>query len=192
MIIIGKTLISDDVYLEHFICNLQICKGGCCVEGDAGAPLEENETLILQDIYPIVKPFMSEKGINTVEEEGLWVKDFQGDHTTPLVEGGQCAYVFYDGEGIAKCAIEKAWDLGMINYRKPVSCNLYPIRVVKYPDYDALNYHHWPICNCARKKGKKLKIRVYQFLKEPLIRQYGQEWYDELEAYIRFAFEGHE
>ncbi len=189
MIIIGKTLISDQVYTEQFVCNLPVCKGACCIEGDAGAPLQEHEIQLMQDVYPAVKPFMIEKGIEEVEKNGLWVKDIQDELTTPLVEGGQCAFVYYDEEGIAKCAFEKAYDDGLIKFRKPISCNLYPIRVVKYPDYDALNYHHWPICNCARKKGKKLKVRVYQFLKEPLIREYGQEWYDELEAYIKYAFE---
>lgn len=189
MIIIGKTLISDQIYTEQFVCNLSVCKGGCCVEGDAGAPLQEHETQLMQDVYPQVKPFMIDKGIQEVEKNGLWVKDFQNELTTPLVDGGQCAFVFYDEQGIAKCAFEKAYDQGLIAFRKPISCNLYPIRVVKYPEYDALNYHHWPICNCARKKGKKLKVRVYEFLKEPLIREYGQEWYDELEAYIKYAFE---
>lgn len=189
MIIIGKTLLSDEIYLEQFACNLSVCKGACCVEGDAGAPLDENEILILEQAYPAVKQFMIENGIAAVEKGGLYVKDMHGELTTPLVDGGHCAYVFFDEEGIAKCAFEKAFEQGLINFRKPVSCNLYPIRVVEYPDYDALNYHHWPICNCARKKGKKLKIRVYRFLKEPLIRKYGQEWYDELEAYIQYAFE---
>ena len=189
MIIIGQTLISDEIYLEQFLCDLPVCKGGCCIEGDAGAPLSLEETEILQKIYQRVKPYMIEKGIATVEVEGTWVTDPAGAPVTPLIEGGPCAYVYYDEQDIAKCAIEKAWEEGVVDFRKPVSCHLYPIRVTAYPHYDALNYHRWPICNCARKKGKKLKVRVYRFLKEALIRKYGQQWYEELEAYITLAFE---
>ena len=190
MIIIGQTLLSDEIYLEQFVCDLPICKGGCCVEGDAGAPLSKKETEILQKIFSKVKPFMIEKGIATVEEEGTWVTDPAGEPVTPLVEGGQCAYVYYDEHDIAKCAIEKAWEEGAIDFQKPISCHLYPIRVTSYPFYDALNYHRWPICNCARKKGSKLKVRVFRFLKEALVRKYGEQWYEELEAYISMAFEG--
>jgi hypothetical protein len=190
MIIIGNTLLSDEIYLEQFVCDLDVCKGGCCVEGDAGAPLTEEETLVLQEIYATVKPYMIEKGIATVEQDGAWVKDIQGEMTTPLVEGGQCAYVFFDEKGIAKCAIEKAWEEGRVSFQKPVSCHLYPIRISEHEHYDALNYHRWPICNCARKKGRKLKVRVYRFVKDALVRKYGQDWFDELEAYISYAFEG--
>jgi hypothetical protein len=188
MIILGNTLLSDELYLEHFICDLPACLGGCCVEGDSGAPLEEGETLILQQIYPTIKPFMTAEGIATVEQEGTWVKDFQGELTTPLVRGKQCAYVFFDDAGIAKCAIERTWELGLVDFKKPVSCHLYPIRVTKYPHYEALNYHRWPLCDPARRYGKKLKVRVYQFLKDALIRKYGAEWYEELEEYIRFTY----
>lgn len=189
MIIIGNTLLSEEIYLEHFVCDLPVCKGGCCVEGDAGAPLEEHETLILQEIFSLVKPFMMPEGIATVEEYGTWVKDFHGEPSTPLVNGKQCAYVFFDTDGTARCAIEKAGEEGVIGFRKPISCHLYPIRITSYPHYDALNYHRWPICNCARKNGKKLNVRVFRFLKDALIRKYGTEWYEELEAYISYSFE---
>lgn len=189
MIILGQTLISDEVYLEQFVCDLPVCKGGCCIEGDAGAPLSQEETEILQKIYPKVKPYMIEQGIATVEKVGTWVNDPAGEPVTPLVTEGPCAYVYYDEHDIAKCAIEKAWEQGAISFQKPVSCHLYPIRVTAYPHYDALNYHRWPICNCARKKGKKLKVRVYRFLKDALIRKYGKQWYEELEAYITMAFD---
>jgi hypothetical protein len=192
MIIIGKALLSDQIYLEQFVCNLEACKGACCVEGDSGAPLEKDETIILENIYPKVKPFMLENGQKAVEEQGSWVMDQNDEPSTPLVDAGQCAYVFFDQQGIAKCAIEKAYELGKVNFKKPVSCHLYPIRVEKFPEYDALNYHYWPICNCARKKGKKLKVRVYRFLQDALVRHYGQDWYDELEAYIKYAFESEE
>lgn len=188
MIILGNTLLSDEIYLEQFVCRLDACKGGCCVEGDAGAPLEEQETIILQQIYPTVKPFMIPEGIKTVEQEGTWVRDFQGEQTTPLVKGGPCAYVFYDERDIAKCAIERAFEEGLIDFKKPVSCHLYPIRVIRYPHYEALNYHRWPVCDPARKQGHVLKVRVYRFLKEALIRRYEAAWYEELEEYIRLTY----
>jgi hypothetical protein len=187
MIILGKTLLSDELYEERFVCDLQVCKGGCCIEGDAGAPLEEEETKKLTEIAGRVVPFMTEEGIAAVKDQGYWVKDTEGDLTTPLVDGKQCAYVFFDDDGIAKCAIEKAFEECLIDFQKPISCHLYPIRISKYPNYDALNYHRWPICNCARIKGNKLNVRVYKFLKDSLIRKYGEEWFEELEAYIRFS-----
>lgn len=184
MIIIGNTLLSDDLYLERFVCDLPVCKGGCCVEGEAGAPLEEPEKLILQDIYAAVRPMMIPEGIRAVEINGVWVTDQHGEPVTPLVEGRQCAFVYYEDDGTAKCAIEKAYEAGIIPFRKPISCHLYPIRVTSYPHYDALNYHRWPICNCARKNGKKLDVRIFRFCQDALVRKYGQEWYDEVEAYI--------
>lgn len=187
MIIIGNTLLSDELYLEHFFCDLPVCKGGCCIEGEAGAPLEEHETLILQDLFSTVRPLMIPSGVETVLEEGAWVTDRHGEPVTPLVNGQQCAYVYYDVDGTAKCAIEKAYEEGMVTYRKPISCHLYPIRVTSYPHYDALNYHRWPICNCARKRGKRLNVRIFRFCKEALIRKYGIEWYEELEAYVELT-----
>ena len=189
MIIIGNTLLSDELYLERFVCDLPVCKGGCCVQGDAGAPLELEETKELQSIFPHVQAFMTEPGLLAVQQLGLWVEDEDGELTTPLVEGNQCAYVFFDQNDIAGCAIEQAYLKGLIRFQKPVSCHLYPIRITSYPHYDALNYHQWPICNCARKKGKKLDVRVYRFVKDALIRKYGSAWYEELEAYIRHSFE---
>ncbi len=188
MIILGQTLLSDEVYEEQFVCDLDICKGGCCVEGDAGAPLTEEEKKVLADIAGRVAPFMIPEGIATINAVGYWVEDDDGELTTPLVDGKQCAYVFYDEQHIARCAIERAYEEGLIDFQKPVSCHLYPIRISKYPHYDALNYHRWPLCNCARAKGSKLNVRVYRFLKDSLIRMYGKEWYDELEAYIRYSY----
>ena len=188
MIIIGNTLLSDELYLERFICDLPVCKGGCCVEGDAGAPLDEHETLILEEIFVHVRPLMIPEGVQTVLDEGTWVHDKQGEPVTPLVNGKQCAYVHYDDADMAKCAIEKAFELGKVAFRKPISCHLYPIRISSYPHYDALNYHRWPICNGARKKGKKEGVRIYEFVKDALIRKYGKEWYEEFNAYVRLTF----
>ena len=184
MIIIGNALLSDEIYLERFLCDVAVCKGACCIEGEAGAPLEEKETETLREIFPVIKPFMIDEGIETVIHEGFRVKDKQGEFVTPLVKGKQCAYVYWDDSGIARCAIEKAFEQGLTGFRKPVSCHLYPVRITRYPNYDALNYHRWPICNCARKRGNKEDVRIYRFVKEALIRKYGTDWYEELEAYI--------
>jgi len=181
MIEVKNTLVHEDIISENFICNLNRCKGACCVQGDSGAPLEKNELAVLEEIYPLVKPYMTEKGIQTIEEEGPWVKDFEGDYTTPCIDGNkECAYVNFEN-GISKCAIEKAFEAGKTNWRKPVSCHLYPIRITSYPEFDALHYDRWNICSPACALGNELKIPVYKFLKEPLIRKYGVEWYEELE-----------
>ncbi len=185
MIEIEGVLIQDDVLGEEFVCNLNACKGACCVEGDAGAPLEKNELVVLKEIYPKVKPYMTEKGIAAIEKYGTHVVDDDGDYTTPCVDGNkECAYVTWE-DGITKCAIEKAHQDGIINWRKPISCHLYPIRITQYPDFDVLNYDRWHICHAACTLGHKLNIPVYSFLKEPLIRKYGEEWYKTLEESIK-------
>lgn len=181
MIEIEHTLVHEDVFEENFVCNLERCKGACCVEGDAGAPLEKTELKVLEEIYPLVKPYMTPEGIRTVEESGTWVKDADGDYTTPCVGGNQeCAYVIWDN-GISKCAIEKAYLDGKIQWKKPVSCHLYPIRVTAYPEFDVLHYDRWHICSPGCAFGNELKVPVYKFLKEPLIRKYGEEWYNQIE-----------
>lgn len=180
MIEVGKTLVHEDIASKHFICNLNQCKGACCIEGDSGAPLQQNELGILDEIYPQVKPYMTEKGIEAVESNGTYVKDFEGDYTTPCVDQNkECAYVTWEN-GITKCAIEKAYEDGKIGWKKPISCHLYPIRVTPYPEFEVLHYDRWHICHSACSLGAELKVPVYQFLKEPLIRKYGQEWFDEL------------
>ncbi len=190
MIIIDDTLISDEIYTEYFVCDLPVCHGGCCVHGDAGAPLEKEENLILDRIYEKVIPYMRPEGIKEVVKSGRYVEDIDGESTTPLVNGKECAYVFFDEDNIAKCAIEKAWEEKKVDFKKPVSCHLYPIRITKYSNYEAVNYHRWPICECARKNGTKLKVRIYEFLKESLIRKYGQDWYTQLDEYVKFTLGG--
>ena len=171
----------EDIFKENFVCNLTRCKGACCIEGDAGAPLERRELSMLEEVYPAVKPYMTEKGIAAVEEFGTWVRDFEGDITTPCVDGNkECAYVTWEN-GITKCAIEKANEEGEINWKKPISCHLYPIRITSYPEFDILNYDRWNICSSACSLGRELKVPVYKFLKDPLIRKYGEDWYRELE-----------
>jgi len=184
MIEVGQVLLHEDVVNEHFVCNLNKCKGACCLEGDSGAPLEASELDILDKIYPDVKPFMTQKGIATIEKNGTYVTDFEGDYTTPCVDvNKECAYVIWEN-GITKCAIEKAYENGAINWRKPISCHLYPIRITKYPEFDVLNYDRWSICSPACSFGAELKVHVHEFLKAPLIRKYGEEWFAELEQQV--------
>ncbi len=180
MIQVQNTLVHEDVVSENFVCNLSKCKGACCVEGDSGAPLERSELAVLEEIYPFVKPFMTLKGIEAIEAQGTSVKDFEGDFTTPCVDiNKECAYVTWEN-GITKCAIEKAYEQGAIAWKKPISCHLYPIRITHYPEFDVLHYDRWSICRDACTFGKELKVSVHEFLKEPLIRKFGAEWYDEL------------
>lgn len=181
MIEIGHVLVHEDVVNENFVCNLNRCKGACCLEGDSGAPLDAAELDILDEIYPKVKPYMTAKGVATVEQNGTYVEDFEGDYTTPCVDvNKECAYVIWEN-GITKCAIEKAYEQGAISWRKPISCHLYPIRITKYPEFDVLNYDRWSICSPACSFGKELKVHVHEFLKGPLIRKYGEDWYQGLE-----------
>jgi Protein of unknown function (DUF3109) len=184
MIEVGAVLLHEDVVKENFVCNLNKCKGACCLEGDSGAPLDTAELDILDEIYPKVKPFMTAKGIATIEKNGAWVKDFEGDYTTPCVDvNKECAYVIFEN-GITKCAIEKAYESGATNWQKPISCHLYPIRVTKYPEFDVLNYDRWSICSPACSFGNELKVHVHEFLKAPLIRKYGEDWYNDLKDQI--------
>ena len=185
MIPIKNTLVSDTIALTDFVCNLSKCKGACCVEGEMGAPLEDDEKQILEEIYQEVKPFLTQEGIEAIEKQGKYVLDEDEEYSTPLIERNTaCAYVTYDENGVTKCGIEKAYEAGKINYQKPISCHLYPIRVTSYSSFDAVNYDEWDICSPACSLGKELKVPVYKFLKTPLIRKYGTEWYDELAEFI--------
>ena len=180
MIQIDDKLISEDLFSEEFVCTLAKCKGICCVEGDAGAPLDEDETKILDEIYPKIKPYLRPEGIQAIEEQGTYTLDFEGDLVTPLVNNAECAYVIFDEKGYTKCAIEKAYEDGVIDWQKPISCHLYPIRITEYSNFSAINYHEWDICSDACTLGKELGVKVYQFLKKPLIRKYGEEFYQTL------------
>lgn len=181
MILIGNTVISDDIKEQFFVCDLDKCKGACCVEGDSGAPLEDEETQIIEDIYPIVKDYITQEGRNAIEKQGTWVIDKDGDKGTPTIgDNRECAYALYDEKRILKCGIEQAYLDGRITYKKPISCHLYPIRVKKYDDFEALNYDRWDICSAACVLGSKLGVPVYKFLKDALIRKFGEDWYAEL------------
>lgn len=185
MIEVDHVLVSEELINEEFVCNLNHCKGACCIEGDAGAPLIEDEKAILEEIYPKIKAYLTSKGIAAIEKYGTSVVDFEGDLTTPCVNGNQeCAYVTWEN-GITKCGIERAYEDQVIDWKKPISCHLYPIRIVNYPDFDVLHYDRWSICSGACANGKTLKVPVYQFLKGPLIRKYGEEWYKKLEDTVK-------
>jgi hypothetical protein len=180
MIEIGKTLISTELLEEHFVCDLNKCKGECCIAGDYGAPLDKSELKEIEKYYPFVKPLLQERALKSIEEQGLYVKDDEGDWVTPLINGNEeCAFTIFEN-GIAKCSFEKAYYDGQIPWKKPISCHLYPVRIKKLKNYDALNYDRWDVCAPACKLGKSLKVPVYQFLKESLTRKYGEEWYNEL------------
>ncbi len=181
MVEIDDKLISDDVFARKFVCDLAACKGACCVEGDAGAPLEDDELEVLETIYDEVKPYMRSEGIEAINENGFFVVDTDGDFVTPLVNDRECAYVTFE-EGIAKCAIEQAFNDGKINFKKPISCHLFPIRITPLTAYDALNYDDIEICKPACNCGEQLQVPTYKFLKEPIVRKYGQDFYSKMEA----------
>lgn len=184
MIVIGDTVSSDDIIDHHFVCDLLKCKGACCVEGDLGAPLEEEELTQVENAFPAVEKYLTPEGKAAIKEQGLYIFDEDGEFSTPTVDGKECAYAFYDPKGILKCGMEKAWLEGESKFRKPISCHLYPIRVQNYAKYKALNYDRWSICSPACSNGEALKVPIYKFLKEPLIRKFGAEWYAELETEV--------
>ncbi len=178
---LGKTIVSEDIIEKDFICNLSACKGACCIDGDAGAPLDKEEAQMLEKIYPKVKPFLRKEGIKAIEKQGTSIVTAQSEIETPLINGGDCAYVFFDEHNIALCGIEEAYNQGEITWKKPVSCHLYPVRVKDYSEFSAVNYHHWHICDDACVLGKELQVPVFKFVKEALIRKFGEDWYMELE-----------
>lgn len=180
MIQIGDKIISSELFDNHFICDLEKCEGNCCVFGDSGAPLEDEEaTLVGQHLNDII-PFMRAEGLRVVNEKGGWVIDGDGDKVTTLVGWEECAFVVFD-KGIARCAIEIAYEEGAISFQKPFSCHLYPIRVSKLKNIIALNYHRWSICEPARILGKREGVPVFRFVKDAIIRVYGIQFFNELE-----------
>ncbi|TXG37390.1 DUF3109 family protein [Seonamhaeicola maritimus] len=178
---LGKTIVSDDVIKKDFVCNLSACKGACCVDGDAGAPLDKDETAILDEIYSKVKSFLRKEGIEAIEAQGAYITTEDGEFETPLINNADCAYVIFDENEVALCAIEEAYNQGEVSWKKPVSCHLYPVRVMDYTEFSAVNYHKWQICDDACELGKELQVPIYKFVKEALIRKFGEDWYMELE-----------
>ncbi|MBQ9498920.1 MAG: DUF3109 family protein [Bacteroidales bacterium] len=177
---IGDVLISDEVLTERFICDLQDCKGACCIEGDAGAPLELDEVLELEEVLPVIWDGLDLQARKVINKQGVAYTDPEGQLVTSIVNGKDCVFTCYDEQGCCFCAIEKAFREGKTKFRKPISCYLYPIRVKQVGDMEALNYNRWNICKAAVLLGQKENVRVYEFLKEPLIRKFGEAWYQEL------------
>lgn len=183
MVEIDNVLISDDLFSQRFVCDLNACKGECCVAGDAGAPLEEEELEILEQNWKKVLPLLPEEGRKALEKQGPYVKDHvDGDWVTPLRDGKECAYTVFAEDGTAQCGIELAWKQGKVDFQKPVSCHLYPVRMRKLSTGEAMNYDRWDICSPACRLGKSLNVKVYQFVKEALVRKYGAEFFEKMVA----------
>ncbi len=180
MIQIRDTILSDDIFKEHFICDLNKCKGACCVEGDSGAPLEQEEFEQINSILSEIWNDLSPQARELINKQGIAYVDEDGELVTSIINGRECVFTFFDENGICKCAIDNAYREGRTSVPKPISCHLYPIRLKKYNDFTAVNYNKWHICKPAVRFGKKENIKIYQFLKEPLIRKFGEEWYAEV------------
>ena len=182
MIQIDNTLVSLDIVERKFLCDLSKCKGICCVEGDSGAPLLEEEVAELEKALPVIWDDLSPEAQDVIREQGVAYRDEDGDLVTSIVNGKDCVFTCYDADGTCKCAIEEAFRAGKLAFYKPVSCHLYPIRVTDYGTFYALNYHRWNVCKAAELMGEQANLPVFRFLKEPLIRRFGQAWYDTLET----------
>lgn len=183
MFLIQNTLVSLDVLEKEFCCDLDVCRGCCCIEGDAGCPINEDELQIIEQMLPELLPQMTKEARAVVEQQGLSYLDPSGERVLSIVNGKDCIFARTDHNGWCYCLIEKMRNgkLKMENFPKPISCHLYPIRLTKVGEYTGVEYHRWDICHCARVKGKKMHLPLYQFLKEPLIRRFGEDWYNELE-----------
>ncbi len=179
MIIVDHVIVSEDIFDKKFACQVALCKGACCVQGDAGAPLEQEEIEILQAELENIKPFIEPEGRGLIEAEGFWENDQEGELATKCRPTGECVFVSFQN-GIAGCGIENAYNAGRTWFRKPLSCHLYPIRAKKYGEYTALNYHSWDICADACHAGNQSGIPVYSFLEDALTRKFGKSWFKKL------------
>ena len=195
---VAGVLVSSDIITERFCCDLEQCKGACCVEGDAGAPVTLDEIGEIEDALDVVWEDMTASAQAVVDRQGVAYTDREGELVTSIVGGKDCVFTYYDDLEIANtqhpspithcclCALEKAYRAGTSKFCKPISCALYPIREKRFSSgLIGLNYHRWSVCECARKKGKSLDLPIYRFLKEPLIRRFGKEWYAELETIVK-------
>ncbi len=180
MIEVEDKLLSLDLFEKKFVCNLSACKGVCCIEGDAGAPLELEEIDILEESLDDIKPYMRKEGIEVIDKQGVFYMDEDNEPVTSLVKNGACAFVYFDENNSTKCSIEKAHSEGKLAFKKPISCHLYPIRVTKLRNYEAINFNQWDICSDACTLGTELNVKVYKFLKEPIIRKWGEPFFTEL------------
>ncbi len=182
MIEIGNTIVSFELFKQQFCCDLGVCRGECCVEGDSGAPVNTDEVEHIENVLPHVWDMLSPESQQIINEQGVVYTDEEGDLVTSIVNGRECVFTYTDPtDGITKCALEKAYRDGKTSFYKPISCHLYPVRLHEYKSFTAVNYHSWDICRCAEENGTKLKLPVYKFLKTPLIRKFGEEWYAQLE-----------
>ena len=181
MIQIGNTLVSDDLLTEAFVCDLNACKGACCVEGEYGAPLTQDEADELARLQDQIAPYLSDEGKATIADQGAWITGEDGELETPLMPTGHCAYVIEDADKKLKCGLETVHQEGVLSFKKPLSCHLYPVRAQQYSSFEAVNYHRWDICGAACALGSSLKVKVYVFVKEALVRKFGEEWYAALE-----------
>lgn len=181
MLQIRDTLVSLDLIDYFFICDLEKCLGACCIEGDAGAPVTREEIEKINAVLPEIKTYLTPAATKEIEENGTSYIDEEGELVTNIVNGADCVFTTFEKGGLCLCALEKAYNDGKIPYCKPSSCQLYPVRLKEYAGFTAVNLHHWKICKSARKLGMIKGVRAYQFLKQPLIRKFGQEWYDELD-----------
>ena len=179
MLLHENVLISFDVLQKEFVCNLTACKGACCVDGDYGAPLEAQELAVIEKELPAIKPYLNQESIDLLDSKGFHEKDGEGELATTCLPKGECVFVIQE-DGIYKCGIEKAHEDGKTDFKKPISCHLYPIRISDVGEYKALNYHKWKICDPACKLGAELEVPIYLFVQEPLERRFGKEWYEEL------------
>ena len=183
MIAIDNVLLSDEVVEEEFVCDLTKCKGGCCVDGDCGAPITKEEAAKIAEIYPLIKSYLPAEAIAEVERQGTHVIDDEYDEVTPTINGGVCVYAFTDEAGIVKCGIEQAWKDGVVDFQKPISCHLFPIRIKESDGFEMVNYEpRRMLCSPACSLGRKLKVPVYKFLQGAIVRKYGEEFYETLDA----------
>lgn len=182
MIEIEDKVVSLDVFEVMFSCDYEQCKGICCVEGDSGAPLEPGEADQLRRWLPEVRHLLSPRALEIIDAQGVSYLDEDGDEVTSIVDGKDCVFTTYDEQGGCRCAYEQIYYAGKSDWIKPISCQLYPIRLTRYKDFTAVNYHKWSVCRPALRRGRATGVRVYQFLREPLIRAFGASWYSQLEA----------
>ena len=180
MIQIQQTLLSDDIFDEQFICDLCKCKGQCCVDGESGAPITQEEYVQIQRILPLIQDMLSTEAQSLINKQGIAYTDEDGELVTSIINGEECVFTWFDEEGVCKCAIDTAFREGLTDVQKPISCHLYPIRLTDYTDFTAVNYHRWSICKPAIKLGRKEGLPIYRFLREPLIRRFGKDWYKEV------------
>jgi hypothetical protein len=191
LIAIDNVLLSDEVIEAQFVCDLDRCLGGCCVDGDCGAPLTEAEAQVMPEVFADIQSMLPETHLQAIAEQGVVVWDAEHGQVTPTVHGGICVYALTDEKGIVKCAIERAYVAGQTAHQKPISCHLFPIRITQSEGFEAVNYEpRKKLCRPACKLGKKLKIPVYKFLKDALVRKYGLEFYETLDAVANRTVEG--